>query len=320
MSKQNVPILLSFCGLSNGKRNLFFGKLAYSPAGDLVFRNYNRLKTFFTIVALYRTRGIRHREFVMEFDHGIIKGTTDESGSFWCEVVMDERQTKLKSITLTSTGEQVSLTEDLYPKRFHSVQSDTIVISDLDDTLLHSFISNKLKQIKTLLFTTVEKRAAVVTMANLIKGFASAGAEPFYLSNSEQNLYPMLFRFLTINEFPAGPIFLRQYIRLQHMMMQKLRGRKSLHKRTSLEKIMEMFPDKKMILVGDNTQHDLTIYLEFALRYPDNIRYIIIREVLKSKLHQSQLEMAQHALQPLDIGLHYESEFPEDMAEYLMGK
>lgn len=318
MSSKKVPILLSFYGLSNGKQNLFFGKLAYSPAGDLVFRNYNRIKTFFTIIALYRTRGIRHREFVMEFDHGVVKGTTDESGSFWCEVVMDERQTKLKSITLTSTGEQVSLTEDLYPNRIHSVRSDTIVISDLDDTLIHSFISNKLKQIKTLLFTTVEKRSAVITMANLIKGFAAAGAEPFYLSNSEQNLYPMLFRFLTLNEFPPGPLFLRQYIRLRHMMIQKLRGRKSIHKRTLLEKVMEMFPNKNMILVGDNTQHDLTIYVEFALKYPDNIRFIIIRQVLKSRLHQSRLELAQNALKPFNIGLHYESDFPEDFAGILM--
>ncbi len=320
MSKRKIPILLSFYGLSNGKRNLFFGKLAYSPAGNLDFKNFNRTKTFLTIVALYRTRGIRHREFVMEFDHGVIKGTTDESGSFWCEVVMDERQTKLKSITLASTGEQVSLTEDLYTNRIHSVRSDTIVISDLDDTLIHSFISNKLKQVKTLLFTTVEKRTAVVSMANLIKGFALAGAEPFYVSNSEQNLYPMLFRFLIMNGFPAGPLFLRQYIRLRHFMMQKLRGKKSIHKRTSLEKIMEMFPDKKMILVGDNTQHDLEIYLEFALRYPENIRFIIIREVLKNRLHQSQLELARTALKSFDIGLHYESDFPEDLAAKLMGQ
>lgn len=318
MSTKKIPILLSFYGLSNGKLNLFFGKLAYSPAGDLVFKNYNRIKTFHTIVALYRTRGIRHCEFMMEFDHGVVKGLTDESGSFWCEVVMDERQSKLRSITLTVTGEQVSLTEDLYPNQIHSVRSDTIVVSDLDDTLIHSFISNKLKQVKTLLFTTVEKRAAVITMANLIKGFASAGVEPFYLSNSEQNLYPMLFRFLSINEFPAGPLFLRQYIHLRHMMRQKLWGKRSIHKRTILEKIMELFPGKKLILVGDNTQHDLAIYLEIARRYPQNIRFIIIREVLKSRLHQLQLEQAQKALKTLNIGLHYESNFPEGLAASLL--
>ena len=81
---------------------------------------------------------------------------------------------------------------------------------------------------------------------------------------------------------------------------------------------MELFPDKKMILVGDNTQHDLTIYLEFALRYPDNVRFIIIREVLKSQLHQTQLELAQKALKALKIGLHYDSDFPEDLAGKLM--
>ncbi len=305
--------MLSFYGLSNGKRNLFVGQLAYSPAKDLAFRNYDRIKTFFTIIRLYRTKAIRHREFEMVFDHGVVKGETDQSGSFWCEVDMDERQTKLLAVVLLPSGEKVSLTEELYPNRIHSVLSNTIVVSDMDDTLIHSFISNKLKQIRTLLFTTVEKRKAVKTMATLIKRFSSAGAVPFYLSNSEQILYPILFRFLAINEFPPGPLFLKQYVRLRHMVMQKILRRKNIHKNTLLTKILEMFPDKQLVLIGDNTQHDLPIYLNIALKYPQNVRYIIIREVLTTPRSRILLQEAKSALSKHEIGFHYGREFPDDL-------
>lgn len=313
MSTTRVPILLSFYGLSNGKKNLFFGKLAYSPSKDLSFKEYNRFETFKTIVALYRTNGIHHREFEMVFDHGTITGTTDHSGSFWCEVAMDERQTKLKSITLLDTNENVLLTEDLYPNTIHSVRSNTVVISDLDDTLIHSFIHNKFKQIRTLLFTSVENRKTVITMANLIRHFSDSGAVPFYLSNSEQNLFPMLNRFLALNQFPAGPLFLKQYIGLRQLVWRKKHNLKNFHKRNVLEKIVQLFPDKQYILIGDNTQHDLAIYLEAAETYPKNIQYIIIREVSEKPSDKITIKKAEQSLKQNNIKLFYDRNFPVDV-------
>lgn len=307
------PILLSFYGLSNGKTNVFFGKLAYSSVSDLSFKDYSWLKNFKTIIGLYRTRPIGNTTFRMTFDNGTIEGTTDKSGAFWCEVELDEKQTKLMSIVLPATGEDVLLTEELYPNKIHSVDSHTIVISDLDDTLIHSFIRNKLAQIRTLLFTAVEKRKAVKDMAHLIKRFALAGADAFYLSNSEQNLYPMLFRFLTINNFPPGPLFLRQYIHFRDMVTRRLLGRKHSHKMNMLGKLMELFPNKKFILIGDNTQKDLSIYLKLTDMFPDRIRYIIIRKVKERETDLPVLQAARERLSKFNIPLHYESHYPDDL-------
>jgi phosphatidate phosphatase APP1 len=311
--KSSEPILLSFYGLSNGTTNVFFGKLAYSSVRDLSFKEYSWIKNFKTIVGLFRTRPISNENFEMVFDNGLIKGSTDESGAFWCEVELNEKQTRLVEIRILSSGEQVLLTEDLYPNTIHAVDSHTIVISDLDDTLIHSFIRNKLVQIKTLLFTTVEKRKAVKDMAHLIKRFALAGADAFYLSNSEQNLYPMLFRFLTINRFPPGPLFLRQYIHVRDMVTRRLLGKKHSHKMDMLGKLMELFPNKKFILIGDNTQKDLSIYLRLADMFPERIRYIIIRKVRDREQDIPILQAARERLKTFNIPLHYESHYPEDL-------
>lgn len=312
MGKTNI-ILLSFYGLSNGTHNVFFGKLAYSPVRDLSFKKYSWFKNFKTIVGLYQTTGLANHEFEMHFDHGMVKATTDVSGSFWCEADFSEKQTRLEQIRLIPSGEQVELTEDLYPNQIQPVESNTIVISDLDDTLIHSFIGNKFKQFRTLLFTSVEKRKAVKNMQSLIRRFALSGTNCFYLSNSEQNLYPMLYRFLTINEFPPGPLFLKQFIHLGHVVSRRIRRKKHAHKMNTLAKIMELFPNKQYVLIGDNTQKDLTIYLDLAEQFPDRIRYIIIRKVRDRKAHEVVLTEARDTLKKHNIGLYYEEEFPEDI-------
>lgn len=313
MAKYKTPILLSFYGLSNGTHNIFFGKLAYSKTPDLSFKKYSWAKNFRTIFRLYRTRGLALQEFEMKFDHGKVRGRTDASGSFWCEVDLHEKQTKLKEITLLHSGEKVQLTEELYPNKIHAVDAHTIVISDLDDTLIHSFIRNKFNQLRVLLFTSVEKRKAVKDMQHLIKRFALSGASAFYLSNSEQNLYPMLYRFLTINKFPPGPLFLRQYIRLSDLVKRRLSGKKPPHKMNTLSKIMELFPNKKYVLIGDNTQLDLKIYVKLAEMFPDKVRYIIIRKVYDKEKDLLMIKEAEEKLKPHNITLHYASSYPEDL-------
>lgn len=305
----HVPILLSFYGLTNGTQNVFFGKLAHSPVRDLSFRSYSWITNVKTIIGLYRSTPIAFSNFEMIFDHGKVFGQTDASGGFWCEADLYEQQTKLLEIKLTDSGESVQLTEDLYPNRIHPIEGHTIVISDLDDTLIHSFIKNKFRQVRTLLFTSVEKRKAVKDIAHLIKRFALSGAHCFYLSNSEQNLYPMLYRFLTINEFPPGPLFLKQYKRIRQLVIRK----KHSHKINVLEKLIEFFPNKKFILIGDNTQRDLTIYLEIAKAFPEKIRHIIIRKVRKRKKFIPLITESRVWLKEHNIGFYYEQEYPHDL-------
>ena len=98
------------------------------------------------------------------------------------------------------------------------------------------------------------------------------------------------------------------------MVMQRILRRKSIHKLTLLEKIIEMFPDKNYFLIGDNTQHDISIYLQIATKYPKNIRYIIIREVFKSQRDRLVLQSAQKMLELYKIGVHYDSNFPDNLS------
>lgn len=304
-----APILLSFYALSNGSEILLTGQLTYSSLRDFSFKSYSTRKTFRTILALYRTRFFANQQVTLHFDGGTTKVTTSESGSFFCVTDSIPGQSQLQKIVL-SNGQPVRIIEDLYVRRIHRVETPFIVVSDIDDTLLHSHISNKLLKFRTLMFTSMEDRKAVASMTKLIRDLHQMGVAPFYLSNSEQNLYPLIFRFLLHNGFPPGPLFLKQMRKVRDVFRRLTVEEREIHKMKMLEQILELFPDKKYFLLGDNTQLDLKIYLKIADQYPNSIKYIIIRKVLSRSHDQEYLKRTSESLRDRGIGFYYADSFP----------
>jgi len=285
------------------------GQLTFSSLRDFSFKSYSSRKTFRTILALYRTRFFANQKIQLNFDHGSATAKTDASGSFFFTADAFPEQTKLQEITL-GNGTSVKIIEDLYMRTIHRVASPVIVISDIDDTLLHSHISNRLLKLKTLMFTSMEKRRAVDSMMKLVHDLRQTGATPFYLSNSEQNLYPLIYRFLLHNGFPPGPLFLKQMRKVRDLFRYIRLEERERHKIKMLEQILALFPDKKYFLLGDNTQLDLRIYLKIAKQYPESIRYIIIRKVLGNSHEESFLAETTQRLEAAGIGFYYANEFP----------
>ncbi|WP_276372415.1 App1 family protein [Chryseolinea sp. H1M3-3] len=304
-----VPILLSFYALSNGTKNLFTGQLTYSSLRDFSFISYSPRKTFRTLLALYRTRFFANKHIILHFDHGSAVTKTDASGSFFFIAETNTSQTHLKEISL-SNGQTVRIIKDLYTCKINHVDAPFIVVSDIDDTLLHSHISNKLLKFRTLMFTSMEKRKAVTSMMKLIRDLHESGAASFYLSNSEQNLYPLIYRFLIHNGFPSGPLFLRQMRKVRDIFRFRSFEARELHKTKMLHEIIKLFPEKKFFLLGDNTQLDLKIYLKIAAHYPENIRYIIIRKVLSRSHDEAYLKDTEEKLKAKGIGFYYANTFP----------
>jgi phosphatidate phosphatase APP1 len=156
----------------------------------------------------------------------------------------------------------------------------------------------------------MEKRKAVDSMMKLVYDLRQTGAIPFYLSNSEQNLYPLIYRFLLHNGFPPGPLFLKQMRKVRDVFRHIRLEERERHKMKMLEQILTLFPDKKYFLLGDNTQLDLRIYLKIAKQYPESIRYIIIRKVLGNSHEESFLAETTQRLKAAGIGFYYANTFP----------
>lgn len=245
----------------------------------------------------------------MIFTEGSIPAETNRHGAFYVKADGAHIRGHLEKVVL-ATGEEVRMVDGLYRKDIHGSQGDTIVVSDIDDTLVHSFIHDKLLKFRTLMFTTMEKRRAVSHMQALLKSFTSKGAMPVYLSNSEQNLYPLIYRFLKHNDFPQGPLFLRQMRKLWDVVLNVKIPPRNTHKIVTLDEILTLFPEKKFVLMGDNTQQDVSIYLSAAERFGRRIRYIIIRKVVEKNKEDHLIRSTKQRLSKKGIGFYYADEFP----------
>lgn len=156
------------------------------------------------------------------------------------------------------------------------------VISDIDDTLLHTGVTSFLKWrvLKNSLFKNAYDRiyleGAPALYQKLHKGRSGVEQNPlFYLSNSPWNLYEYLRLFLSVNNFPKGPILLRHF---RTPFDRSTRPEKP-HKQREILNLLQSYPDLNFVLIGDSGEHDPAIYTEIAERFPDRILAIYLRSV-----------------------------------------
>jgi len=160
------------------------------------------------------------------------------------------------------------------------------VISDIDDTILHTGLVSVLKWrvlINTLL-TSAGKRIPLEGAPEfyqlLHQGKSGDEANPiFYVSHSPWNLYRYLEYFLNKNNFPKGPIILRSFPKFFY---QRAKGDKP-RKQKEILNLLKTYSKLKFILIGDIGQHDPYIYLEIAEQYPKRIVGIYLRSVANKK-------------------------------------
>lgn len=154
------------------------------------------------------------------------------------------------------------------------------VISDMDDTILHSNITNKLKMLFTVAllneYTRVPFKGVAAFYRALQKGAGGDENNPiFYVSSSPWNLYSPLAEFLKIQNIPLGPLFLKDFG--NHTIFNS--GDHASHKIEKIELILNTYAQMPFVLIGDSGEQDPEIYRRVLQKYPNRIRVIYIRSI-----------------------------------------
>ena len=143
------------------------------------------------------------------------------------------------------------------------------LISDIDDTVVYSNVTRKLRMILAAAFSNARTRKPFKGVAAFYRAL-HAGVNPvFYVSKSPWNLFAPIVEYLEVQGLPQGPVLLRDF---------GLRSEKE-HKRKTIEAILNTYPALKFILSGDSGEQDPEIYTDIVRRFPDRIRAIYIRSV-----------------------------------------
>jgi phosphatidate phosphatase APP1 len=171
-------------------------------------------------------------------------------------------------------------------------QSRFGVISDIDDTVVKTDVTNLLRMLRLVFLTNARTRLPFEGVSAfyraLHRGEAGETTNPiFYVSSSPWNLYDLLHEVFEVHGIPAGPLFLKDYGIAKEVLLSL--GHRE-HKIRSIEHILETHPGLPFVLVGDSGQQDPEIYREVAERFPGRVLAIYIREVAVGSDRDAELK------------------------------
>lgn len=209
------------------------------------------------------------------------------------------------------------------------------VISDVDDTVVHTEATQLLAMIKHTMLSNARTRVPLDGVSALYHALAAGNSKNdaprnpiFYVSSSPWNLFDVIEDIFELNHIPLGPILLRDLGFDRNKFFKE--GHE--HKLRKVRRLMESYPDMKFLLVGDSGQDDAMLYAHAAEEFgPQRIIEIYIRDVdpnadskhdLRVAMWQARSEAAgvrMHrvrdsgaaAMCALSSGLLHESRLPE---------
>jgi phosphatidate phosphatase APP1 len=182
------------------------------------------------------------------------------------------------------------------------------VISDIDDTVVQSHVTKKLRMVIGLALSNARTRKPFEGVAAfyqaLQEGAGGEGNPIFYVSKSPWNLYVPLIDYLQVQGIPLGPLLLRDF----GMHLLRSRGE---HKARSIARVMDTYPKLPFVLIGDSGEHDPEIYRDVVHRWPGRVRAIYIRSVNREPARLAAIDRLIEEVRPTgcQLVLAQDSEF-----------
>lgn len=236
----------------------------------------DQLAYFEQQTALFKVDSERNKVFTVQFENGTKRPliATDRAGrsnnTFTFDIAEVQHLIKDNRIHFTIENDERAKGYALY-----SQDKGYLVISDIDDTIKDSSVLDT----KTLLRNTFLHEPKIAKgMPELFKQFQQDLESPLftYVSSSPIQLLPTLDQFIATN-YPQGFIKLRQSTAWNQVLASKEES--MAHKKSSITQLLDAYPNKKLILLGDSGENDPEIYLDIVQNYSDRVEAIYIRNV-----------------------------------------
>ena len=256
---------------SNGEKMRLYGRVQEDRSKHPVIKNIdeNFLSAFEEVVGVERAKELVFEinpdpkddiQVELTVDSLTTTTTTDKDGFYDIEIDVP------KDIPFKRTNGTVSIQQNSsFPLKKSSKISNTFdvimpnpkevrfgVISDIDDTILQSDVTNPLKLLYNTILVSTENREATPGTPKFYNEIHDNLNPFFYISNSPLFLYQSVKQFIEDKKFPTGPILLR------NLDIKELRN--SMHKKETIARVLDSYTELEFILIGDSSEQDLQIY------------------------------------------------------------
>jgi phosphatidate phosphatase APP1 len=165
-----------------------------------------------------------------------------------------------------------------------SSEAGVAVVSDYDDTVVHSYVTDKVQMVKQALLRNPAQLLPVSGVVETYQAAERAGAAVFfYLSGSPQNFYERINDFLRLHELPRGPLLLKNFGDDPLFAQEEYKIR-------HIEELIGRLPNVKLVLIGDSGERDPEVFAKIAAEHPNRIIGILIRRVEGDESPASRFE------------------------------
>lgn len=177
-----------------------------------------------------------------------------------------------EAVLWTRPGNEVTVDITVVP-----AEVEVGMVSDIDDTVMVTWLPRPLLAFWNAFVLHQSSRQVVPGMPMLYQRLVREhpGLPVVYLSTGAWNVFPVLKRFLYRNGYPDGPLLLTDWGPTNTGIFRS--GPE--HKARALERLSTEYPGMRWILVGDDGQHDPSLYAEFAERHPEQVQAVLIRQL-----------------------------------------
>ncbi len=171
------------------------------------------------------------------------------------------------------------------------------VVSDIDDTIKISEVHDKKALLRNTFYKPFE---AAPGMSAFYRDLREREQARFhYVSASPWQLYPPLLEFMDKEGFPRGSFHLKHF-RWKDKNFFNLFQDPIVYKRGLIEGLLEKYPRRTFVLIGDSGEKDPEVYGEIARAHPGRIRRILIRDV---GVQEDETTRYEAAFSGLDAGI-----------------
>lgn len=220
---------------------------------------------------------------------GHFRGTIRLSAGQVTAVACSQRTVNYEAVLPEST----SPADDDHVRRFSGQVSlieptGLSLISDIDDTIKVSEVADTSRLVANVL---ARRYTAVPGMAKLYRDWAAQGIAFHLVSASPWQLYRPLARFCRQAEFPPATFHLKKW-RIKEPSTLELFQSSAQLKFDGIREILQAFPGRRFILVGDSTQKDPEAFGQLLRQDEQQIVLALIRNVPGAHMTASRLSQA----------------------------
>lgn len=239
-------------------------------------------------------RGVRGAEVTARFAGCSRQVTTDADGYFVVHMPLvqappADREWHRVELQVAAP-EVVSATGFVFIPRGRARQ---LVVSDIDDTVMFTGVANKAKMLWRMFMHGARSRVAFPGVGAFYRALHSGatggeGNPVLYVSRGPWALYDVLDAFFNLHRIPVGPVlFLREWgIRLHWPLPRRARG----HKLEMIRRMLTIYRDLPVVLIGDSGQHDPEIYARIVHEHPGRVLAVYIRNVSRGPGRRREID------------------------------